>query len=152
MNLPLAIAAALAISLAALRGRTLRRCLEFELGAILVLAGLTAFGRVLHVDFDPYLLFVAGVTAILAIPLGFIAVSGAVRWSANRAFVIAAIGYTVMIPLQLRTPIDGDEPYYLLMTESLVRDHDLDLSNQYREIAHSDTSRPDLAPQPGDPR
>ena len=152
MNLPLAIAAALAISLVALRGRQLRRWLGFELGALLVFAGLSAFGRVLHVDVDPYLLFVAAGTAILAIPLGFIAVSGEVRWSANRAFVIAAIGYAVMIPLQLRTPIDGDEPYYLLMTESLVRDHDLDLTNQYRGLAHSDIGRPDLVPQQGDPR
>jgi hypothetical protein len=152
MNLPLAIAAALAMSLAALRGRTLRRCLESELAALLVFAGLSAFGRVLGVDADPYLIFVAAGTVILAIPLGFIAVSGAVRWSANRAFVIAAIGYAVMIPLQLRTPIDGDEPYYLLMTESLVRDHDLDLTNQYRGLAHSDIGRPDLVPQQGDPR
>ncbi len=152
MNLPLAIAAALAISLVALRGRPLRRCLEFELGALLVFAGLSAFGRVLRVDVDPYLLFVAAGTAILAIPLGFIAFINKVRWSANRAFVIAAIGYAVMIPLQLRTPIDGDEPYYLLMTESLVRDHDLDLTNQYRALAHSDIGRPDLVPQQGDPR
>ncbi|HXA17343.1 MAG TPA: hypothetical protein VN380_10140 [Thermoanaerobaculia bacterium] len=152
MNLPLAIAAALAISLTALRGRPLRRCLEFELATLLILAGLSAFGRVLHVDVDLYLLFIAAGTAIVAIPLGFIAFSGEVRWSANRAFIIAAIGYTVMIPLQLRTPIDGDEPYYLLMTESLVSDHDLDLTNQYRELAHSDIGRPDLVPQQGDPR
>ncbi len=152
MNFPLAIASALAISLAALRGRALRRCLELELAAILVFAGLTSFGRVLHVEFDPYLLSVSAATAIVAIPLGFIALSGEVRWSANRAFVIAAIGYAVMIPLQLRTPIDGDEPYYLLMTESLVRDHDLDLTNQYRGLAHSDIGRPDLVPQQGDPR
>ncbi len=152
MNLPLAIAAALAMSLAALRGRPLRRCLESELAALVVFAGLSAFGRVLGVDADPYLIFVAAGTIILAIPLGFIAVSGAVQWSANRAFVIAAIGYAVMIPLQLRTPIDGDEPYYLLMTESLVRDHDLDLTNQYRGLAHSDIGRPDLVPQQGDPR
>src|SRR5258706_5066529 len=152
MKLALFIVAALAIALIALRGRSLRRCFECELAAVLVFAGLAAFGRVLHVDVDPYLTLVGAGTIILAIPLGFIALAEDVRWSANRAFLIAAIGYAVMIPLQLRTPIDGDEPYYLLMTESLVRDHDLDLSNQYREIAHSDTGRPDLAPQPGDPR
>ena len=117
-----------------------------------MLAGLAAFGRVLHVDVDPYLVLVTFGAIVLAIPFGFIALADEVRWSANRAFVIAAIGYAVMIPLQLRTPIDGDEPYYLMMTESLVRDHDLDLANQYREIAHSDAGRPDLVPQPGDPR
>jgi hypothetical protein len=152
MKLALFIVAALAIPLIALRGRSLRRCFECELGAVFVFAGLAAFGRVLRIDIDPYLALVAAGVIILAIPLGFIAFADEVRWSANRAFVIAAIGYAVMIPMQLRTPIDGDEPYYLLMTESLVRDHDLDLTNQYRDLAHSDTGRPDLLPQPGDPR
>jgi hypothetical protein len=152
MSLTLFIVAALAIPLFALRGRSLRRCLECELAAVLVVAGLAAFGRVLRIDVDPYLTLVAISVMILAIPLGFIALGREIRWSANRAFVIAAIGYAAMIPLQLRTPIDGDEPYYLLMTESLVRDHDLDLTNQYRGLAHSDIGRPDLVPQPGDPR
>ena len=152
MKLALFVVAAIAIPLVALRGRSLRRCFEVELATILVFAGLAAFGRVLRVDLDPYLTFVAAGLIILAIPLGFIAFADEIRWSANRAFVIAAIGYAVMIPFQLRTPIDGDEPYYLLMTESLMRDHDLDLSNQYRDLAHSDTGRPDLLPQTGDPR
>ena len=152
MKLALVIVAALALPFIALYGRARRRCLGTELGAALVFAGLAAFGRVLHVDVDPYLVLVTFGAIVLAIPLVFIALADEVRWSANRAFFIAAIGYAVMIPLQLRTPIDGDEPYYLMMTESLVRDHDLDLANQYRAIAHSDTDRPDLVPQPGDPR
>jgi hypothetical protein len=152
MKLALFIVAAIAIPLLGLRGRSLRRCLECQLAFVLVLAGLAAFGRVLRIDLDPYLALVAAGAMIVAIPLGFIAIAGEVRWSANRAFLIAAIGYAMMIPLQLRTPIDGDEPYYLLMTESLVRDHDLDLTNQYRDLAHSDTGRLDLVPQPGDPR
>ena len=143
---------ALAISLIALRERSLRRCLECELAAIFVFAGLAAFGRVLRVDVDLYLTLVAAGIILLSIPLGFIALGDDVRWSANRAFLIAAIGYAVMIPLQLRTPIDGDEPYYLLMTESLVRDHDFDLANQYRDLAHSGIGRDDLVPQLGDPR
>jgi hypothetical protein len=146
------IIAAIAIPLIALRGRSLRRCFETELAALIVFAGVAAFGRVLRIDIDPYLTLVAAGVLFLAIPLGFVALAGETRWSANRAFVIAAIGYALMIPLQLRTPIDGDEPYYLLMTESLVRDHDLDLTNQYRDLAHSDIGRSDLLPQPGDPR
>jgi len=142
-------AAAIAVPL---RGRSLRRCLETELAALIVFAGIAAFGRVLRIDADPYLTLVAAAILFLSIPLGFLAFANEVRWSANRAFVIAAIGYALMIPLQLRTPIDGDEPYYLLMTESLVRDHDLDLTNQYRDLAHSDIGRSDLLPQPGDPR
>jgi len=145
-------AAAIAIPLVALRGRSLRRCFETELAAAIVFAGIAAFGRVLRIDVDPYLTLVAAAILLLSIPLGFLAFANEVRWSANRAFVIAAIGYALMIPLQLRTPIDGDEPYYLLMTESLVRDHDLDLTNQYRDQAHSDIGRTDLLPQPGDPR
>jgi hypothetical protein len=146
------IIAAIAIPLVALRGQSLKRCFETELAALIVFAGIAAFGRVLRIDVDPYLTLVAAGVLFLAIPLGFVALADEIRWSANRAFVIAVIGYALMIPLQLRTPIDGDEPYYLLMTESLVRDHDLDLTNQYRDLAHSDIGRPDLLPQPGDPR
>ena len=152
MKLALFVFAATAIPFVMLRGRALRRCLATELGAVIAIASLFSWGRVLHVVVDPYLLLVSAGAIILAIPLAFLAFSSEVRWSANRAFLIAAIGYAVMIPLQLRTPIDGDEPYYLLMTESLVRDHDLDLANQYRDIARSDTERPDLVPQTGDPR
>jgi hypothetical protein len=152
MKLALFLIAAVVIPLIALRGRALRRCFACELGAVFVFAGLAAFARVLRVDVDPYLTLVAAGVILLAIPLGFIALADEIRWSANRAFAMAALGYAVMIPFQLRTPIDGDEPYYLLMTESLVRDHDLDLANQYRDLAHSDTGRPDLVPQPGDPR
>jgi hypothetical protein len=146
------IVAAIAIPLVALRGRSLRRCFEVQLALLIVFACVAAFGRVLRIDVDPYLTVVAAGVLFLAIPLGFLALADEIRWSANRAFVIAAIGYALMIPLQLRTPIDGDEPYYLLMTESLVRDHDLDLTNQYRDIARSDIGRADLLPQPGDPR
>jgi len=39
----------------------------------------------------------ASAQSVLAIPLGFLGFSGEVRWSANRAFLIAAIGYAVMI-------------------------------------------------------
>jgi hypothetical protein len=90
---------------------------------------------------------------IVAACWAFVALSPAedVRWSATRAALAAGVLYLAIIPLMLRTPIDGDEPYYLLMTESMVRDHDLDLSNQYRDLAHSATGRTDLRPQLGDP-
>jgi hypothetical protein len=70
---------------------------------------------------------------------------------AIRFAIAAIIVYAFVLPTQLQTPIDGDEPFYLLVTESIVHDHDLDLANQYRDIAHSDTRRPDLVPQLGDP-
>jgi hypothetical protein len=146
------IVAAIGTPLVALRGRSLRRCFESQLAMLIIFGVLAAFGRVLRIEADSYLMLVGAGALFLAIPLGFVAFGSEIRWSANRAFVIAAIGYALMIPLQLRTPIDGDEPYYLLMTESLVRDHDLDLTNQYRDLAHSDVGRTDLLPQPGDPR
>jgi hypothetical protein len=65
--------------------------------------------------------------------------------------MIAAIVYAAAIPAMLRTPIDGDEPFYLLVTESIVHDGDLDLANQYRALASSATGRLDLVPQLGDP-
>lgn len=71
------------------------------------------------------------------------------RWSANRGALIAAIVYALMVPAMLRTPVDGDEPYYLLLTESLVHDRDVDLANQYG--ASRVTGRNDLGPQMGDP-
>ena len=71
------------------------------------------------------------------------------RWSANRGALIAAIVYALAIPAMLRTPIDGDEPYYLMITESLVHDRDFDLANQYG--ASRVTNRNDLGPQMGDP-
>ena len=56
------IIATIAIPLVALRGRSLRRCFEVQLAALIVFAGVDAFGRVLRVDVDPYLTLVgAGV-------------------------------------------------------------------------------------------
>jgi hypothetical protein len=102
-------------------------------------------------DFDPYLGFVALATLKLATFSLFLARGRDVVWSANRAAVIAAIVYAMAIPAMLRTPIDGDEPFYLLVTESIAHDADLDLANQYRTLDRSATGRPDLVPQLGDP-
>ena len=64
-----------------------------------------------------------------------------VRWSANRAALLAAIVYALVIPAMIRTPIDGDEPFYLLLTESIVRDFDLDLAQPVR-ATHDAPERP----------
>jgi|GEM_PF-1154924 len=74
-----------------------------------------------------------------------------VRWSANKGAVLAFITWAALLPHILQSPIDGDEPYYLLATESLMADGDMDLSNQYRRLDLSRTGRLDLRPQPGDP-
>jgi len=102
-------------------------------------------------DVDAYLACVAVAVLKLATFSLFLARGTDVRWSANRAALVAAIVYSLTIPAMLRTPIDGDEPYYLLVTESIVHDRDLDLANQYRTIAHTASGRRDLGPQLGDP-
>src|SRR5205809_414738 len=110
MKLALFIVAAIAMPLVVLRARARWRCLATEAGAAIAFAILWAYGRVLHIDVDPYLAMMTFGAIVLSVPLAFLAFADDVRWSANRAFLIAAIGYAVMIPLQLQTPIDGDEP------------------------------------------
>jgi hypothetical protein len=125
---------------------TLRRWFAIVVGASLTFALLAAIARPLEVRIDPRLAFVVFGLAIVWSLFGI----EDLRWSANRFAVVAAIVYLIVIALMMRTPIDGDEPYYLLMTESMVQDRDLDLSNQYRDLTHSATGRTDLVPQLGD--
>ena len=142
-----AIAVSLALPLLAFRGRTLRDYLLFLAGSWIAGAGL----RFLGIPVEPYFGFVALLTIQLA-AFSYVAATGKeVRWSATRAGVLALLVYLLLIPAMTRAPIDGDEPYYLLITESLVHDRDFDLRNQYRDLAHSATRRPDLQPQYNDP-
>lgn len=143
-------AAAILGPLLMLRPRVLWRCLGAELVAALVCVALAAFARMLGVEVDPYLGLVACGAVVLTVVFAFVAFAEDVRWSANRAALLALLVYALMIPLQLRTPPDGDEPFYLLMTESLVRDHDLDLGNQFRDLGRTASGRTDLVPQIGD--
>ena len=143
-------AVAVAAPLLMLRARSLWRCLASELVIALVLGALAAFARVLRISVDPYVAMVAGGAVVLAVVCGFVAFADEVRWSANRAAVFALLFYTLMVPLMLRTPIDGDEPFYLLISESLLHDRDLDLGNQFRDLAHTASGRTDLVPQMGD--
>jgi hypothetical protein len=150
MTTALFAAVAVLAPLLMLRSRALWRCLGTELVAVLVFGALAAFARPLGVAFDPYLALVAAGAIVLVIVCGFVAFAEEVRWSANHAALLALLFYVLMIPLMLRTPIDGDEPFYLLITESIVHDHDLDLANQFRDIARTASGRTDLAPQMGD--
>jgi hypothetical protein len=150
MTLGLFAAAALLSPLLMLRRRALWRCLAAEGVALLFFGALAAFARMLQVTIDAHLAAVAAGAIVLAVVCGFIAFAEDVRWSANRAAVVALLFYLLAIPLMLRTSIDGDEPFYLLMTESIVHDRDLDLGNQFRDIARSASGRADLAPQMGD--
>ncbi|HYS56073.1 MAG TPA: hypothetical protein VER58_20130 [Thermoanaerobaculia bacterium] len=153
MTLALFIAVSIASPFLLLRGDALRRWFAIFLGAWMLLGALALFIRPFQIQIDPYLAVVTFGVCVTAAFFALVALSDPidVRWSANRAAIVAALFYAVAILLMLRTPIDGDEPYYLLETESMVRDRDLDLSNQYRDLRHSATGRTDLGPQLGDP-
>jgi hypothetical protein len=141
------VIALVVLPLIALRGRTLLRYLGVD--AATWLFAWIVWRRL--PGFDPYLAFVAVAVLKLATFSLFVAAGEHVRWSANRAALIAAVVYALAIPAMLRTPIDGDEPYYLLTTDSVVRDFDLDLANQYRARTGAQWRRDDLTPQFGDP-
>ena len=129
-----------------LRGRTLRRYFAVDL-LTWILAALVWR----HTDLDPYFAAVALVVVKLSTFCVFLNAAAAVRWSANRGAFIALLVYTLLVPAMQRSPVDGDEPFYLLVTESLIRDFDVDLSNQYAPEVLRQFDRPDLRPQPGDP-
>lgn len=142
------VIALVVLPLLLLRGRTLLDYLAVD-------AGTWLFAWILWrrlPSFDPYLGAVTVVAIKLATVSLFVAAGRQVRWSASRAALAAAIVYALTVPAMLRAPIDGDEPFYLLQTESIVRDFDLDLANQYRARAGARWQRPDIAaPQTGDP-
>jgi hypothetical protein len=137
----------LVLPLLMLRGRTLRAWFAVD-AATWVLAAVLWPQR--H-GLDAYLAAVALVAAKVATLALFVAVGKEVRWSAGRAAVAALLVYSLLVPAMQRTPPDGDEPYYLLVTESIIRDFDLDLANQYGGDAARALRRLDLRPQPGDP-
>lgn len=138
-----AVIALLVLPLVVLRGRTLATYYLTHGATWLFVWLLWRRG----LAFDP-LLVAALQFALLML---FVAIADNVRWSANRAAVIALVVYAFAIPRMTDKPIDGDEPFYLLVTESIVRDFDLDLANQYRELDRTASGRTDLVPQPGDP-
>jgi hypothetical protein len=127
---------------------TLRRWFAIVAGAALVFAILAAIARPLRIHVDLRLAFVV---FGLAVAWSLFLVTD-IRWTPNRMALFAGAIYAIVVALMMITPIDGDEPYYLLTTESIAHDGDLDLSNQYRDIAHSAAQRPDMRPQIGDTR
>lgn len=112
-----------------------------------------AAGRALEIEIDGTLLFAIAFVArtILFVGLVLATDESTLAWSPRRAAIAAGFLYLLLVPHVLRWPIDGDEPYYVLIAESIIADHDLDLANQYRNPAKSVTGRSDLGPQLGDP-
>lgn len=154
MMLALFAAVSMALPFILLRGRALRRYFACDGALWAAFIALAAIAQAFRIPVDPWPAFIGFGVVKLAVVALFLAVSDArdVRWSANRAALAALLVYlAVLPPMTTRHVADGDEPYYLLMTESLVRDHDLDLRNQYADLAHSETRRLDLKPEIGDP-
>jgi len=79
-------------------------------------------------------------------------VTGSARKRTAPAFALAlTLGAACLPWIHDAAEPNGDEPYYLLLSESLSRDFDLDLRNQYESgVARRFTHR-EIAPQPGDP-
>lgn len=146
MKLALFLIAAIVAPMLLLRGRALAR---FFFAAV---ALWIAYLIVVRYDVDTYLAAVSCGVLIAATLWLIVATAPAayVRWSASRAAAAAALFYFAAVPLMMRTPPDGDESFYILVTESLVHDRDFDLSNQFRDLAHSATRRTDLKPEIGD--
>jgi hypothetical protein len=111
-------------------------------------------GRRLGLDVDLRILF-ALVLVVKVVTLTVLGVRSAKHdeshFDAWRVAILAGAVYVVLVAWVGQTPMDGDEPYYLLVTESIVEDFDLDLRNQYSAIATSPVGRPNLKPFLGDP-
>ncbi|MDP9193653.1 MAG: hypothetical protein M3P06_18315 [Acidobacteriota bacterium] len=141
------LAALLILPLISLRGRTLIHCYAAQL--TLALFAWIVWRRLVPSP-DPRLASIAFVVLTLVTFALFLSRGSNVRWSANHAAIIAAVFYALTISVT-SWKVDGDEPFYLLITESIVHDRDVDLANQYREIERTASGRVDLQPHSDDP-
>lgn len=73
--------------------------------------------------------------------------------------LVVATGYLILLPtfLSRLNPLTGDEPFYVMTAISMVRDHDLDESNNYENRDYDEFYPPDPLPVgwrgwPGFPR
>lgn len=67
-------------------------------------------------------------------------------------FVMPLLAYLALLPWSsARRQPDGDEPFYLLITHSLVHDRDADLTNNYAAADWRHFMARPIEPQPGDP-
>jgi hypothetical protein len=66
--------------------------------------------------------------------------------------LLPLILYLAWIPwATAQRSLDGDEPWYLLITHSLVEDRDVDLADEYRDRSYGGFLDRDIEPQPNDP-
>lgn len=80
-----------------------------------------------------------------------------VRHVGRRRSLVPLVGLPLAVYLGLlpwtgaERPPDGDEPYYLLLAESLASDFDIDLADEYAGDLWRQIGERRLEPQPGDP-
>jgi len=103
------------------------------------------------------LLFVA-LLVLVALRLGRLLAPLVRRFAASRDRRSAYVALFVLVPglaiapwVDAEAPPNGDEPYYLLIAESLTSDADIDLSDEYLDGTAQRIAGRELAPQQGDP-
>ena len=133
------LGAAVVIAVLQLGGRTWR-----SPGAWLPWAVLTTLAIAVRLPVSPLRLLAEhhGVDLALAAMLTAWLPLARVWLSRRRTFLAAA---ALLVPLALATPhltppLYGDEPFHLIVLDSLARDHDLDLSNNY-DLEHHPYNR-----------
>jgi hypothetical protein len=96
-----------------------------------------------------------GVAALAGAPIAVFVIAGSLlglaaappRW-AGAAFlpVIALVYGLAAARVQVQVGPEGDEPHYLMVADSLIRDHDLSLERDYAEGRYRDFHPAPLAP------
>jgi hypothetical protein len=122
-------------------------------------AGVAGFGTCLGLAVPLVLLAVPrlpGVAALSGSPLLALAAAGVLAVLSSRvdkpppaAAVLAIVGVAYAVVawrVQERVGPHGDEPHYLMVAESLLRDHDLRLEQDYAERRYAAFTREEIAP------
>lgn len=119
--------------------KALLPCAGLLVPVLLVLVGVPAAG-VRAASGPPLLALALGGLALLAAAWG--------RWPARRLFLPAVFLLYVVVAgrVQLQVGPEGDEPHYLMVAESLLRDGDLSLEDDYRDGRYTAFTNAPLEP------
>ena len=141
-TLPAALLALLApcVLLCARRSRqALARCAGLAAPAVLLVAGLSFAG--LRAVSGPVLLALAGAAVALAV--------ASLSWRTPRILLLPLV-FLVFVCAGSRSSVrvgpQGDEPHYLMVADSLLRDHDVSLERDYAEGRYAGFHDGPLAP------
>ncbi|MGK2856582.1 MAG: hypothetical protein ACSLFQ_05190 [Thermoanaerobaculia bacterium] len=154
LSLALFLAATSLVPLAMVRGALRRRFALLDAGGSALLLAVWLLAPRLSIVIEPDVALSAFMVVKLFALSTLLAASHEsddLAWAPWKGALLAGAVYLALVPFVLRAPVDGDEPFYLLVTESIVRDGDVDLRNQFASLAQSATRRLDLVPQFGDP-